>query len=101
MKLSALLTLAVALTVVNARAIDGRQEDSMYDAYHESNDYNLYPAPQTNGGKAWKDAFKKAKDIVSQMTLEEKSGLILSHDGRCVGTTHGVERLGIPELCLM
>ncbi|TIA94058.1 hypothetical protein E3P81_00460 [Wallemia ichthyophaga] len=129
MKLSALITLAVALTVfTDARAVETRQEDGlgymdgksstssnddmkntksanvsddMYDAYHQSNDYDKYPTPKADGGKAWEDAFKKAKDVVSQMTVDEKGGIVLSHDGRCVGTTHGVERLGIPELCMM
>ncbi|TIB59866.1 hypothetical protein E3P77_04156, partial [Wallemia ichthyophaga] len=142
MKLSALITLAIALTVfTNARVVETRQDsveyketmdnmdsmddmntkhstnstnsdddmnknstnsmDDMYDVYHKTNNYDKYLTPKADGGKAWEDAFKKAKDVVSQMTVDEKGGIVLGNDGRCVGTTHGVERLGIPELCLM
>ncbi|TIC13452.1 glycoside hydrolase [Wallemia mellicola] len=95
MKLTQLLTLAVALTVVNARAVHNRQEKN------PNNDNSIYPWPNANGGKAWSEAFKKAEDIVSQMSIEEKASLITSHEGRCVGTSPGVERFGIPQLCLM
>ena len=111
MKLTAILAVSIALALTQARALDARQVDavgaanssetSRHDAYHQPTDYEQFPAPASNGGKAWQDAFTKAKNIVGQMTLEEKSGIILSHDGRCVGNTHGVDRLGIPELCLM
>lgn len=34
------------------------------------------PAPQANGGKAWKDAHDRARGLVNQMTLEEKVGAL-------------------------
>ena len=101
MKFTTLLTLAVGLTVVNSRVVS-RQEDEI-DASNtrENNDPNVYPPPLANGGKAWADAFKQAEDIVSQMSIEEKAALITSQEGRCVGTSAGAERLGIPQLCMM
>ncbi|TIA92158.1 hypothetical protein E3P99_00759 [Wallemia hederae] len=111
MKLTAILAISIALALTQARALDARQADavdatetsntSRYDAFHQPNDFERFPAPASTGGKAWQEAFSKAKDMVAQMTLEEKSGILLSHDGRCVGNTHGVDRLGIPDLCLM
>ncbi|TIB80933.1 glycoside hydrolase [Wallemia mellicola] len=101
MKFTTLLTLAVGLTVVNSRVVS-RQEDEI-DASNnrENNDPNVYPPPLANGGKAWADAFKQAEEIVSQMSIEEKAALITSQEGRCVGTSAGAERLGIPQLCMM
>lgn len=33
-----------------------------------------------NGGKAWSDAFKKASDVVGQMTLEEVRSTFLPYE---------------------
>lgn len=105
MKLAGLLTTAVALAVVNARAVETletRQDnESDMNNMMDNNNSDIYPAPMANGGKAWGDAYKKASDIVAQMTVEEKTAIITSAPGRCVGTTQAVDRLGIPRLCLM
>ncbi|TIA95085.1 hypothetical protein E3P94_03882 [Wallemia ichthyophaga] len=106
MKLSALLTTAVALTVVNARAVETRDDNDKMEKMNntkemDGNNADIYPAPMANGGKSWGDAYKKASDIVGQMTVEEKTAIITSAPGRCVGTTQAVERLGIPRLCMM
>ncbi|KAF8755105.1 Fibronectin type III-like domain [Rhizoctonia solani] len=59
-------------------------------------------AALANGGSAWESAFAKAKDIVSQMTLEEKVNIVtgIGHLSRCAGNTGAVPRLGIPALCM-
>lgn len=48
----------------------------------------------------WASAYAKAKALVAQMTLEEKSNLTRGFTGPCVGMTGTVSRLGIPALCL-
>lgn len=58
------------------------------------------PIVNATGGNAWQDAFARAQALVAQMTLEEKIYLITGQEGRCVGNTGAVERLGIPVLCL-
>ena len=104
MQLSALLTTAVALAVANAAAVDthqSRQEDSSKPGgYTEDNNADMYPSPMANGGK-WSDAYEKASNIVGQMSVKEKAELITSVSGPCVGNSPGVERLGIPKICLM
>ena len=42
----------------------------------------------------------KAKDFVSQLTLEEKSGMVTGRPGPCVGNIVPIERLGFHGLCL-
>ncbi|CAE6488781.1 unnamed protein product [Rhizoctonia solani] len=61
-----------------------------------------WSGPLANGGSAWESAFAKAKDIVSQMTLEEKVNIVtgIGHLSRCAGNTGAVPRLGIPALCM-
>ena len=61
---------------------------------------NLCPA-RGNGisSASWGAAYARARDLVSQMTLEEKSNITYGHTGPCVGQTGAVPRLGVPELC--
>lgn len=80
-----------------------------------------YPAPKGGSSAAWADAYEKAYELVSQMTLVEKGSysnvllvgeFVLTTDavnittgigwamGPCVGNTGPVERLGFPSICL-
>ena len=59
----------------------------------------LSPANATGTG-GWEEALAKAKDFVSQLTLEEKSGMVTGKPGPCVGNIIPIERLGFPGLCL-
>ena len=62
----------------------------------EKSDFKLTATTKTFSGKAMNHEYDKAIDsIISQMTLEEKSGML---HGTSMFTTAGVERLGIPEL---
>ncbi|WPG97361.1 putative beta-glucosidase e [Acrodontium crateriforme] len=62
-----------------------------------------YPSPRGGTVEKWKESYRKAADLVGQMTLVEKvnitSGIGWSM-GMCVGNTGPVERLGFPSLCL-
>ena len=62
----------------------------------EANDH----VAEGNGGvdPAWQDAYARARDLVSQMTIDEKVNMTNGHKGDCVGNTPSVERLGIPQL---
>ncbi|KAH7085322.1 beta-glucosidase-like protein [Paraphoma chrysanthemicola] len=61
----------------------------------------VYPSPRGNGStsSAWAAAYARAKAIVAQLTLEEKSNLTHGVTGPCVGQTGAVPRLDIPEIC--
>ncbi|KAH8433159.1 beta-glucosidase [Aspergillus melleus] len=61
----------------------------------------VYPSPIANGttSTAWEEAYKRAKTLVSRLTVEEKTNLTRGHDGQCVGNSGAVPRLSIPSLC--
>ncbi|CUA77162.1 beta-glucosidase [Rhizoctonia solani] len=61
-----------------------------------------WSGPLADGGNAWKDAFAKAKQVVSQMTLAEKVNLTtgVGNSSVCAGNTGAVPRFNIPALCL-
>ncbi|RDI84318.1 hypothetical protein Vi05172_g5532 [Venturia inaequalis] len=62
----------------------------------------VYPSPQADGhsNSAWSAAYKKARTLLSQLTLEEKVNVTRGFTGVCVGNTGAVPRLGIKPLCL-
>ncbi|KAG2020918.1 cellulose-binding beta-glucosidase [Coprinopsis cinerea AmutBmut pab1-1] len=54
--------------------------------------------------RTWDEAYDLANNVVSQMTLDEKLGIVrgtgqLNPNRRCVGDTKAVPRLGIPSIC--
>lgn len=62
-----------------------------------------YPSPLGGTVKSWEESYKKAADLVRQMTLVEKVNITTGTGwmmGPCVGNTGPVERLGFPSLCL-
>ncbi|OJI99556.1 hypothetical protein ASPVEDRAFT_38965 [Aspergillus versicolor CBS 583.65] len=61
----------------------------------------VYPSPVGNRSTstAWEDAYRQARSIVSQLTVEEKVNLTRGHDGQCVGNSGAIPRLSIPSLC--
>ncbi|KAG9126030.1 citrate (Si)-synthase, partial [Ceratobasidium sp. 392] len=63
------------------------------------NEWSRYLA---NGGNAWENAFTKAEDVVSRMTIEEKVNLTtgLGAHTPCGGNTGEIPRFGIPSFCL-
>lgn len=52
------------------------------------------------GAGAWGEALEKAKDFVSQLTLEEKADMVTGQPGPCVGNIIGIPRLRFQGLCL-
>ncbi|KAI2615909.1 glycoside hydrolase family 3 protein [Hypoxylon sp. NC1633] len=71
-----------------------------------------YPTPYGGWADDWSESYKKAVDLVSQMTLAEKvnitagTGLFMVNirktlSRHCIANTlTGVPRLGLPQLCL-
>ncbi|RYP14666.1 hypothetical protein DL765_006232 [Monosporascus sp. GIB2] len=62
-----------------------------------------YPSPWGSGGSGWREAYAKAREFVSQLTLPEKVNLTTGtgHQGDlCVGNTGSVPRLGFRHFCL-
>ena len=59
----------------------------------------MSPANATGIG-GWEDALAKAKAFVSNLTLDEKSGMVTGTPGPCIGNIIAIPRLGFPGLCL-
>ncbi|KAF4637549.1 hypothetical protein G7Y89_g529 [Cudoniella acicularis] len=60
----------------------------------------VYPSPNATGAGGWEDALAKAKAFVTELTLEEKSGMVTGIPGPCVGNIIAIPRLGFGGLCL-
>ncbi|KAK4237313.1 putative beta-glucosidase M [Achaetomium macrosporum] len=61
----------------------------------------VYPSPPGSGSTStrWTTAYGQARDLVSQMTVEERVNITRGWPGICVGNTGEVPRLGVPALC--
>ncbi|KAF2455695.1 glycosyl hydrolase family 3 N terminal domain-containing protein [Lineolata rhizophorae] len=61
----------------------------------------VYPSPAGDGSSSpeWAAAYARAKDLVAQLTLEEKVNTTRGFDGPCVGNSGTVPRLGIESMC--
>jgi len=55
---------------------------------------------ETSGAGGWESALVKARDFVSELTLEEKSYMVTGHPGPCVGNIFPIPRLNFSGLCL-
>lgn len=62
----------------------------------------LVPSKPINGDGGWADALAKARAFVGQLTIDEKVNITtgVDTDGRCVGNTGAVPRLGFAGICL-
>ena len=52
---------------------------------------------------SWDDAYKKAKVLVDQMSIEQKVNITTGvgwENGRCVGNTYAISNPDFPGLCL-
>ncbi|KAI1136363.1 glycoside hydrolase family 3 protein [Hypoxylon sp. FL0543] len=62
-----------------------------------------YPSPWGTGGPGWDEAYDKAREFVSKLTLLEKVNLTTGTGNQadlCTGNTGSVPRLGFRHLCL-
>ncbi|KAJ5157300.1 beta-glucosidase A [Penicillium canariense] len=62
-----------------------------------------YPSPWATGEGEWAEAYKRAVDFVSELTLAEKVNLTTGagwEQERCVGETGGIPRLGMWGMCM-
>lgn len=74
---------------------------------HGQNDDDIspphYPSPWMRGGQGWEDAYAKAKEFVSGLTLLEKVNLTTGVGWQvepCVGNTGSIPRLNFHGICL-
>lgn len=79
--------------------------DEVYNSSGEVTSPSFYPSPL--GGKVhdagWTEAYERAREFVSGLTLIEKVNLTTGNGwemGKCVGNTNDLPRFDMPGLCL-
>ncbi|KAG7103418.1 beta-glucosidase F like protein [Verticillium longisporum] len=97
-----LLLLGAVLSQSTASVISPRQR--VPDGFVAK---SVYPTPHGGWDRDWVDSYERAKAIVDQMTLAEKTNITSGSEktanqrpGRCVGNTGSAPRVGFPQLCL-
>ncbi|KAK8054021.1 hypothetical protein PG996_013322 [Apiospora saccharicola] len=72
------------------------------DAFFYGQSEPVYPTPQMASNGPWAGAVSRAKEMVAQMTLEEKVNLTggATVENGCSGFISSIPRLGFPGLCL-
>ncbi|KAK4127797.1 glycoside hydrolase family 3 protein [Parathielavia appendiculata] len=93
-----LLPLSPFVSVSLGRSVGPR--DPVPEGYRAA---PYYPTPHGGWLDSWREAYAKAEEFVSQMTLAEKTNITSGVGfwmGPCVGNTGSAERLGFPRLCL-
>ncbi|KAK9797888.1 putative Beta-glucosidase [Seiridium cardinale] len=62
----------------------------------------VYPSPNASGLGDWNEAYTKAKNLLAQLTIEEKVNLTGGFSGGnlCSGNIYAIPRLNFPGLCL-
>ncbi|KAH8704859.1 beta-glucosidase I [Talaromyces proteolyticus] len=61
-----------------------------------------YPSPWTDGSGEWAEAYEKARNFVSELTLLEKINLTTgtgNEQGNCAGETGSIPRLNFSAIC--
>ncbi|CAD0041524.1 unnamed protein product [Aureobasidium pullulans] len=87
--------IAAALTAIG---LAGAQNSSWNHELYTSSP-SVYPSPET-AGIGWETALAQAEAFLTNLTLEEKAGLVTGSAGPCVGNIAPIERLGFDGLCL-
>ncbi|KAI1090556.1 glycoside hydrolase family 3 protein [Rostrohypoxylon terebratum] len=86
---------SIAALLLSLAARGGAQEKATFDPY--------YPSPWGTGGPGWDEAYEKAREFVSGLTLLEKVNLTTGTGNQadlCTGNTGSVPRIGFRHLCL-
>jgi hypothetical protein len=114
------LLCAEASALPNAGVSRRQTPGTLQDPPADSLSYTIPAPPATGGdGQLWQQAFQRARDVVDQMTLEERvclgfeasSSLNIADNmlqvnmatgqaGLCIGNTAAIPRLGVPALCM-
>ncbi|RYP04174.1 hypothetical protein DL764_004625 [Monosporascus ibericus] len=78
------------------------QEIITDDTFFYGKSEPVYPTPETPELGAWAGAVRKARQFVSQLTLEEKVNLTAGATSQtgCSGFIPNITRLGFPGMCL-
>jgi len=98
-----LLALSTSALLASVRAdVITRIPDAAPPGFEEWTSPIVVPAKNVSGDGSWSSAVAKARAFVAQLTLDEKVNLTtgIGINGRCVGNTGEVSRLGFKGICL-
>ncbi|ORY67003.1 glycoside hydrolase family 3 protein [Pseudomassariella vexata] len=99
---SILSCIVIGLASQQAR-IARAQDVITSDDYFYGQSPPVYPSPNGTGLGNWADAYIKARNFVSQLTLEEKvnlTGGVSETSTSCSGSIAAIPRLNFPGMCL-
>ncbi|KAF2836247.1 glycoside hydrolase family 3 protein [Patellaria atrata CBS 101060] len=94
---------ASALLLAASLARAQESDDTTHGPLWGSTSPPKYPSPWIEGTGGWEESYRRAQEIVSQMTLVEKVNLTTGTGWQteaCIGQIGGVPRLGLDSLCL-
>ncbi|KAJ4104165.1 hypothetical protein NW760_010843 [Fusarium oxysporum] len=94
----------VALSLMSQGLLAQKQPENIItdDTHFYGQSPAVYPTPEQVDTGSWAAAVAKAKNLVSQLTLEEKVNLTAGGQTTtgCSGFIPGIPRVGFPGLCL-
>ncbi|KAJ5243207.1 glycoside hydrolase superfamily [Penicillium citrinum] len=86
---------ALFLLFTSASAISSNWDRSLFSPEGSPE----VPGPDASG-LGWKQAFQHADEFISQLTIEEKVGLVSGTEGPCVGNIAPIDRLNFTGICI-
>ncbi|KAI0515057.1 glycoside hydrolase superfamily [Xylaria bambusicola] len=94
--------LSSAFYLVACLALPGLAQVITDDTIFYGQSPPVYPSPEGTGTGDWADAYSRARDIVSELTLAEKVSLTggISSSSSCSGIIPSIPRVNFTGLCL-
>jgi hypothetical protein len=103
MRSTSFIAAAALLTSSFNGQVSGQTSPSKYPSPWLTGIYDYEdPSPVPTHGRTWQQAYEKATEFVSQLTLLEKINLTTGvgwEGGRCVGNTGSIPRLNFVGFC--
>ncbi|KAL8349051.1 hypothetical protein RB598_002033 [Gaeumannomyces tritici] len=101
------VAVAIGLAQISRAQSVSQPDDAYFDKLERFWSYGrsppVYPSPLSSGLGDWQDAYSKARELVSQMTFDEKENVTTGYQhsmNGCVGKGGSVPRLGFPGFCM-
>ncbi|KAJ5085989.1 hypothetical protein N7532_010760 [Penicillium argentinense] len=95
--------ISLAVAILSLCELGQTKQNITSDTHFYGQSEPVYPSPQGKGTGDWADAYAKAAELVSKMTLEEKNNLTYgtaNTDNGCSGIIPAIPRLGFNGMCL-
>lgn len=94
----ALVSAVFGIWVFSGTLAAGQTSKQAWDSSLFTSSPPVYPSPNTTG-RGWETAFEKARSIVSNLTIAQKSALATGAEGPCTGNIPGIPGTDFLGLC--